>query len=137
GKPQSGNRGARRRGRDHADGNGHRAVPQLRARRGFSRRGYLGRDRSRLEPRHSRGWHARRKAMKRARWTAILMFASMAAAQQNPPCSCGANPPGLPRDREVRPYAGTPPEMRPFGKFTEPYSEIYTKTVEYNGGARD
>ena len=27
--------------------------------------------------------------------------------------------------------------MRPFGKFTEPYYENYTKTVEYNGGARD
>ena len=75
--------------------------------------------------------------MKRARWIVVLTFASIAAAQQNPPCSCGANPPGPPRDREVRPYAGTPPEMRPFGKFTEPYYENYTKTVEYNGGARD
>ena len=27
--------------------------------------------------------------------------------------------------------------MRPFAKFTEPYYENYTKTVEYNGGARD
>jgi branched-chain amino acid transport system substrate-binding protein len=75
--------------------------------------------------------------MTRASWAAVLTFASVTAAQQNPPCSCGANPPGLPRDREARPYAGTPPEMRPFGKFTQPYYENYTKTVEYNGGARD
>src|SRR4051812_21216268 len=75
--------------------------------------------------------------MNRARWIALLAFSSLAAAQQNPPCSCGANPPGPPRDRELRPYAGTPPEIRPFGKFTAPYYENYTKTVEYNGGARD
>jgi len=52
-------------------------------------------------------------------------------------CACGANPPGPPKQREVHPYAGSPADMRPYGKFTEPYYEHYTKTVEYNGGARD
>jgi branched-chain amino acid transport system substrate-binding protein len=73
--------------------------------------------------------------MKRAFWA--LAFAALLSAQQNPPCSCGANPAGPPRDRERRPYAGTPEDMRPFGKFTEPYYENYTKTVEYNGAARE
>ena len=71
------------------------------------------------------------------RWLLALAVAAQLAAQQNPPCACGATPSGPPRDREVRPYAGTPADMRPFGKFTEPYYENYTKTVEYNGAARE
>jgi len=37
----------------------------------------------------------------------------------------------------MRPYAGEPEDLRPFSKFTTPYYENYTKTVEYNGAARD
>jgi ABC-type branched-subunit amino acid transport system substrate-binding protein len=52
-------------------------------------------------------------------------------------CSCGANPPGRPQDREMRPYANAPEDLRPFSKYTKPYYENYTKLVEYNGAARD
>ncbi len=56
-------------------------------------------------------------------------------------CSCGSNPPGPPKNRELRPYADTPDDMQPYAKFGEksgePYYEYYTKLVEYNGGARD
>ncbi len=52
-------------------------------------------------------------------------------------CSCGANPPGPPKDREVRPYANTPEDLRPYGNFAAPYYEFYQKQVEYNGAARD
>lgn len=54
------------------------------------------------------------------------------------PCSCGANPPAL-KNRELKPYAETPPDMRPYRKFDqgEPYYEFYTKLIEYNGGARE
>jgi len=57
-------------------------------------------------------------------------------AQTPGPCACGANPPGPPKKREMKPYAGSPADMRPYGNFTEPYYEHYTKTVEYNGAAR-
>ena len=70
----------------------------------------------------------------------IWMAAACAAllhGQGAVPCSCGSNPPGPPKQREMRPYAGAPADLRPFGNFTEPYYENYTKTVEYNGGARD
>jgi branched-chain amino acid transport system substrate-binding protein len=75
--------------------------------------------------------------MKRFAWSLLLALTARTGAQQIPPCACGANPPGPPRDREIRPYAGTPADMRPFSKFTEPYYENYTRTVEYNGAARD
>ena len=52
-------------------------------------------------------------------------------------CSCGADPPGPPKNREVRPYANTPEDMRPYGNFAAPYYEWYQKQVEYNGAARD
>jgi branched-chain amino acid transport system substrate-binding protein len=52
-------------------------------------------------------------------------------------CSCGANPPGPLKSREMKPYANAPADMRPYSKFGEPYYENYTKLVEYNGDARD
>jgi ABC-type branched-subunit amino acid transport system substrate-binding protein len=52
-------------------------------------------------------------------------------------CSCGANPPGPPKNREVRPYDNTPEDMRPYGNFAAPYYEFYQKQVEYNGAARE
>jgi branched-chain amino acid transport system substrate-binding protein len=58
-------------------------------------------------------------------------------AQQPGPCSCGANPPGRPVQRTLEPYANAPDDLRPFSHFTKPYYEHYTKTVEYNGAARD
>jgi branched-chain amino acid transport system substrate-binding protein len=72
-----------------------------------------------------------------AKLLAILAVTLAMRGQQAPPCSCGANPPDPPKNREMRPYAGAPEDMRPFAKFTEPYYEHYTKLVEYNGAARD
>jgi branched-chain amino acid transport system substrate-binding protein len=66
-----------------------------------------------------------------------LAFTAVLAGQGSVPCSCGAHPPGPPRSREVKPYAGTPEDLQPFSKFTQPYFENYTRTVEYNGAARD
>ena len=42
-------------------------------------------------------------------------------------CACGSDPPGPPRNRELRPYANAPDDMRPFSKFTVPYYENYTE----------
>jgi ABC-type branched-subunit amino acid transport system substrate-binding protein len=70
----------------------------------------------------------------------VLMAAAVAVAlrgQAPGVCSCGADPPGPPKDREVRPYANTPEDMRPYGNFAAPYHEWYQKQVEYNGAARD
>jgi ABC-type branched-subunit amino acid transport system substrate-binding protein len=70
----------------------------------------------------------------------LLLAVAVAAAlraQGSSGCACGADPPGPPRNREVRPYAGTPEDMRPYGNFTVPYFEHYQKQVEYNGAARD
>jgi ABC-type branched-subunit amino acid transport system substrate-binding protein len=58
-------------------------------------------------------------------------------AQSPGPCSCGANPPGPPPERTLVPYANAPDDLRPYSRFTKPYFENYTKTVEYNGPARD
>ena len=52
-------------------------------------------------------------------------------------CSCGKNPPGRPQNREMRPYAEAPEDLRPYSKFTTPYYENYTSLIEYNGAARD
>jgi branched-chain amino acid transport system substrate-binding protein len=52
-------------------------------------------------------------------------------------CLCGKNPPGRPKNREMRPYAEVPEDLRPYSKFTTPYWENYTSLVEYNGAARD
>ncbi len=52
-------------------------------------------------------------------------------------CSCGLQPPGPPVVRTSTPYAGTPEDLRPFSKYTQPYYENYTKTPEYYGAAMD
>jgi len=68
----------------------------------------------------------------------VVAFAAGAAMAQSPgPCSCGANPPGPPPERTLVPYANAPDDLRPYSRFTKPYFENYTKTVEYNGPARD
>jgi ABC-type branched-subunit amino acid transport system substrate-binding protein len=72
------------------------------------------------------------------RWIGpALAIVCAARAQQPGTCSCGANPPGRPAQRVMTPYAQEPEDLRPFSKFTKPYYEHYTKTIEYNGGARE
>ena len=66
-----------------------------------------------------------------------LAMAALLRGQTPGTCSCGADPPGPPKSREVRPYANTPEDMRPYGNFAAPYYEFYQKQVEYNGAARD
>jgi branched-chain amino acid transport system substrate-binding protein len=68
---------------------------------------------------------------------AVAFIAGAALAQTPGPCSCGANPPGRPVQRTMAPYANAPDDLRPYAHFTKPYYEHYTKTVEYNGPARD
>ena len=58
-------------------------------------------------------------------------------AQQSHKCECGAHPPGPPRDREVKPYAGEPTDLSPYAKFTEPYDLNYTHPNIYTGAGRD
>lgn len=76
-------------------------------------------------------------------WTIIslLAAATLAAAQaQNAggfTCSCGAHPPGQPKDRIVEPYAGQPADMSPWAKFTKPYFLNYTHPNIYSGAGRD
>ncbi|MGA3041495.1 MAG: ABC transporter substrate-binding protein [Bryobacteraceae bacterium] len=67
----------------------------------------------------------------------LLALAGAALAQPPGPCSCGASPPGRPEPRTLAPYANAPDDLRPYSRFTKPYYEHYTKTVEYNGPARD
>jgi len=52
-------------------------------------------------------------------------------------CSCGAHPPGPPRDREVTPYAGEPADLSPYAKFAAPYDLNYTHPNIYSGAGRD
>jgi branched-chain amino acid transport system substrate-binding protein len=66
-----------------------------------------------------------------------LGSAGMLCAQTATTCSCGANPPGPPPNRELHPYANAPDDLRPYSKFTAPYYENYGKLVDYNGSARD
>jgi len=66
-----------------------------------------------------------------------LMLSSGAWAQTSSGCSCGANPPGPPPNRSMKPYAEAPEDLRPYAKFTTPYYEHYNDLIEYNGGARD
>ncbi len=76
----------------------------------------------------------------RARWLLPLAATGVIWAQGLAgPCSCGANPPGPVKNRELRPYADTPEDLRPYENFRggKPYYENYTKLVEYNGGARE
>lgn len=76
----------------------------------------------------------------RARLRLVFLIpaaAGMLWAQTAGSCACGANPPGPPKNRELRPYANAPEDMRPYSNFTTPYYEFYQKLVEYNGAARD
>src|ERR1035437_4717431 len=66
-----------------------------------------------------------------------LASAPLLVAQTANTCSCVANPPGAPPNREQHPYANAPEDMRPFSKFTVPYYENYGSLVQYNGAARD
>jgi branched-chain amino acid transport system substrate-binding protein len=80
--------------------------------------------------------------MKRAGWLLALVPASLMWGQGlTGPCSCGAHPPGPPKNRELRPYAETPEDMEPYARFGEksgqPFYEYYTNLIQYNGGARD
>jgi branched-chain amino acid transport system substrate-binding protein len=68
---------------------------------------------------------------------AVMMTVSLGWAQSTFSCSCGKNPPGRPKNREMRPYAEAPEDLRPYSKFTTPYWENYTSLIEYNGAARD
>ncbi len=75
--------------------------------------------------------------MQRVLTFALLMLSSLAWGQPGGTCSCGANPPGPPAKRSLRPYTGAPDDLRPFSKYTTPYYEHYQDLVEYNGAARD
>ncbi len=66
-----------------------------------------------------------------------VLLACVAWAQTSNSCSCGSNPPGRPALRSLKPYAGTPEDLRPYSRFTTPYYEHYTDLIEYNGAARD
>lgn len=80
---------------------------------------------------------------------ATMSFTCMLAAQiasptagpgayiPGPGCECGAHPPGPPPNRIVEPYAGTPEDLKPFGKFAKPYDTNYTQPNIYSGAARD
>jgi branched-chain amino acid transport system substrate-binding protein len=61
----------------------------------------------------------------------------LAWGQNSSSCSCGANPPGRPAARSLKPYGGVPDDLRPYFKFAIPYYENYTDLIEYNGAARD
>ena len=52
-------------------------------------------------------------------------------------CECGAHSPAPPRDREMVPYAGEPPDLSPFAKFATPYDLNYTHPNIYAGPGRD
>jgi branched-chain amino acid transport system substrate-binding protein len=52
-------------------------------------------------------------------------------------CSCGAHPPGPPKDRTVEPYAGEPADLSPFEKFSKPYDLNYVHPNTYSGAGRD
>ncbi len=76
--------------------------------------------------------------MSAGRWLLAAASAGLLWGQTaTSPCRCGADPPGPPPNRELRPYANAPEDMRPFSRFTVPYYEHYGKLVEYNGAARD
>ncbi len=74
--------------------------------------------------------------MRRTLLLAICLLLAMVAWAQSP-CPCGANLPGRPSPRSLKPYGGVPPDLRPYSKFTTPYYEHYTDLIEYNGAARD
>lgn len=59
------------------------------------------------------------------------------ATKPGPGCSCGQHAPGVPPDRRVQPYAGTPKDLEPYGKFSTPYFQNYTTPNIYLGAGRD
>lgn len=72
--------------------------------------------------------------------SACVLGAQSAGAGSNAPgagCVCGAHPPGPQANRTVEPYAGTPEDLKPFGKFAKPYDTNYTQPNIYSGAARD
>jgi branched-chain amino acid transport system substrate-binding protein len=72
--------------------------------------------------------------------TAGLLFAQTngpGAASAGPGCECGRHAPGPPRDRTVAPYAGTPEDLEPYGKFAHPYDLNYTRPNIYVGPGRE
>ena len=73
------------------------------------------------------------------RFAALMLLLAVGWMPAQPPakCSCGANPPPPPKNRELRPYAATPADMRPYSNFAAPYYSHYETLVEYNGAARD
>jgi ABC-type branched-subunit amino acid transport system substrate-binding protein len=75
--------------------------------------------------------------MSSVRWLIALASAGLLWGQNVTPCSCGAESAGPPPNRESRPYAQAPEDLRPFSKFTTPYYEHYTTLIEYNGAARE
>src|SRR5579863_10386753 len=71
---------------------------------------------------------------------AAALVCGAGAAGQNAgahKCECGAHPPGPPRDREVKPYAGEPADLSPYAKFAGPYYLNYTHPNIYAGAGRD
>lgn len=74
-------------------------------------------------------------------WTMIWLAAAVAAAQgQNGggfTCSCGAHPPGPPKDWTAKPYAGEPADMSPWAKYVKPYYLNYIHPNIYSGAGRD
>ncbi|HTV83404.1 MAG TPA: ABC transporter substrate-binding protein [Acidobacteriaceae bacterium] len=58
------------------------------------------------------------------------------APAPGPGCTCGAHPAGIPPMRTMAPYAGTPKDLEPFGRFAKPYYENYTQTNVYTGSGR-
>src|ERR1035441_4143736 len=75
--------------------------------------------------------------MSSARLLLTLAATGLLWGQNVRPCGCGAESNGPPANRESRPYAQAPEDLRPFSKFTTPYYQNYTKIVEYNGAARE
>lgn len=58
------------------------------------------------------------------------------AKAPGPGCSCGQHPPGIPPDRTLEPYARTPEDLEPYGKFSRPYYQNYTTPNIYLGAGR-
>ena len=58
-------------------------------------------------------------------------------ALNQPACRCGLHPPGPERAWTANPYANTPEDMRPYGKFVTPYYFNYLQPTIWNGPGRD
>jgi branched-chain amino acid transport system substrate-binding protein len=62
---------------------------------------------------------------------------AQSADKSSKTCSCGAHPPGPPKDRDVAPYAGEPSDLSPYSRFAAPYDLNYTHPNIYVGAGRD